>query len=49
MIVYKRDGSKEKFSQAKVKRVIQEAFKSCGKKTPKKLVDDIFNAAVSNW
>lgn len=46
MIVYKRDGSKEKFSQAKVKRVIQEAFKSCGKKTPKKLVDDILDEVM---
>ena len=46
MIVYKRDGSKEKFSQAKVKRVIQEAFKSCGKKTPKKLVDDILSEVM---
>ena len=46
MIVIKRDGSKEKFSQSKVKRVIQSAFQSCGKKTPKQLVEIILGEVM---
>jgi ribonucleoside-triphosphate reductase len=46
MIVIKRDGSKEKFSQTKVKRVIQSAFQSCGKKTPKQLVETILGEVM---
>ena len=41
MIVIKRDGSKEKFSKSKVKRVIQEAYKSCGKRVPNKLIEAV--------
>ena len=41
MIVIKRDGTREKFSKAKVKRVIQEAYKSCGKRVPSRLIDAV--------
>lgn len=41
MIVIKRDGTREKFSKSKVKRVIQEAYKSCGKRVPNKLIDAV--------
>ena len=41
MIVIKRDGTREKFSKAKVKRVIQEAYKSCGKRVPSRLIEAV--------
>ena len=48
MIVIKRDGTREKFSSAKLKRALDGAFRESGKTCPKKLLSAVTNE-IMDW